>query len=66
MIVEQNKTSDSDFIYVNDVNGGKFKINLNTDGNLCIKPLSELVGVYIATKNCIILTSEYHEHSRKI
>lgn len=66
MIVEQNKTSDADFIYVNDANGGKFKIYLNPDGNLCIKSLSELVGVYIATKNCIILTSEYHEHSRKI
>ena len=66
MIVEQNKTSDADFIYVNDANGGKFKIYLNNNGNLCIKSLSELVGVYIATKNCIILTSEYNGHSRKI
>lgn len=62
MIVEQNKTSDADFIYVNDANGGKFKIYLNNNGNLCIKSLSELVGVYIATKNCIILTSEYNGH----
>ena len=62
MIVEQNKTSDADFIYVNDANGGKFKIYLNAGGNLCIKSLSELVGVYIATKNCIILTSEYNGH----
>lgn len=62
MIVEQNKTSDADFIYVNDANGGKFKIYLNAGGNLCIKSLSELIGVYIATKNCIILTSEYNGH----
>lgn len=47
---------------VNDANGGKFKIYLNPDGNLCIKSLSELVGISIATKNCIILTSEYNGH----
>ena len=67
MIVENDGILDDvNFIYVIDKKGKKFKIYLNDDGELCIKSLSDIIGVYIATKNCIKLTTEYNGYTREI
>lgn len=65
MIVENDGILDNvNFIYVIDKKGEKFKIYLNYDGLLCIKSFSEIIGVYIATKNCIKLTTEYNGYKK--
>ena len=68
MLVEnsKNESEKTDFIYVHDSKGNQFKIYLNDDGTLCVKSFSDIIGVYIATKNFIKLTTEYNGYTRKI
>ena len=67
MIVENDGILDNvNFIYVIDKKCKKFKIYLNDDGTLCVKSFSDIIGVYIATKNCIKLTTEYNGYTREI
>lgn len=68
MIVENDGMLDNvNFIYVIDKKGKKFKIYLSDDdGTLCVKSFSDIIGVYIATKNCIKLTTEYNGYTREI